>query len=63
MSKPVVLPTVAMTVFVADHVPPGVGSVRLEVPPNSHTANGPDIAAGNGLTVTGSVTKQPVPTV
>ena len=42
------------------HVPPGLVSVSVVVNP-THTVSEPPIAAGNGLTVTGRLIKQPVP--
>ena len=53
-------PTVALVLEVL-HVPPGVASLRVVVPPLSQRLNVPDIAAGAGLTVTatGAVLAQP----
>jgi hypothetical protein len=49
---------VAAVVFVLVQVPPSVASLRDAVPP-VHTVLLPRIIAGNGLTVTPVVRKQP----
>ena len=53
-------PIVATEVLLLLQEPPLVGSVAVIVLP-AHTAAGPPIAAGTGLTVTGAVTTDPQP--
>ena len=63
-TMPVTIPVPAPMVAVPPvmlHVMPGVISVSVIVEP-THTADGPPIAAGSGLTVTGSIAGQPAPT-
>lgn len=56
---PVVAPTLALELVVL-HVPPEVGSVSVIVDP-SHTTENPPMDDGNGFTLIGVVTVQPVP--
>lgn len=56
---PVVAPTVAVAVLLLLHVPPVVVELNVVTAP-VHTVEAPDIAAGNGLTVTVAITRQPV---
>ena len=62
---PVKRPEVATTVAVANgailHVPPAEASVSVISEP-AHTNDGPPIAAGKGLTVTGNIEGHPAPT-
>ena len=61
-SKPVTTPppVTDMIVVLPDvHTPPGVASLNV-IFEFTQTADGPPIAAGNGLTVTSFVAKQPV---
>ena len=62
MAEPVTRPvgSTKALVLLLVHEPLGVRSDKLIVPP-TQTAEGPDIAAGTALTVTGAVTLQPVP--
>ena len=59
---PELVPTVASVTLLLNHVPPGVASVSVVVKP-MHTLSVPDIAAGNGLTVTTVVEVHPVDAV
>ena len=54
VTMPLVLPMLAIVVLLLLHVPPDVASVRVLVP-LTHALNVPDIAAGNGLTVSTEV--------
>ena len=58
LTIPVVVPIVAIVVVILLQVPPPP-SVRVMVDP-THNAEGPPMAAGNGLTVSARVTKHPV---
>ena len=60
VTTPVVAPTVAVDVAPQLQVPPGVISPSVVVAP-AHILVAPVIAAGDGLTVIGLVTVQPVP--
>ena len=60
VTTPVDEPIVAVPVALLDHAPNPVASVRSVVVPTQPVV-GPAIADGFGLTVTGTVTKQPVP--
>jgi hypothetical protein len=62
-SKPQMMPVepmAAIEVLEEAHVPPVVGSVRLEMVPE-HSAEGPEIFAGNGFTVMVADLLQPRP--
>ena len=52
-------PTVAIAVLLLCQVPPGVALLRAIVAP-IHTADGPEMAGGNGKTVTVATARQPV---
>ena len=52
-------PTVATAVLLLCHVPPGVALLSAMVAPKQ-TAEGPEIVAGNGKTVTVATALQPV---
>jgi len=52
--------TVAVPVALLAHAPPGVTSLRVMVEP-TQVDEGPDIAAGDAVTVKVPVTVQPVP--
>jgi len=62
LTTPVVEPTGATDILLLLHVPPTVASLNVITEP-IHTEDGPVIATGTGLTVTGCVTKQPVDNV
>jgi hypothetical protein len=59
---PVTIPAVtdAIPLLLLAHVPPPVASVNVVEDP-THTEVAPLIAAGTGQTVTGLVTRQPLP--
>jgi hypothetical protein len=57
---PDIAPTVATDVVPLLHTPPEVASDKLVVAPE-HTLLAPEIAAGNGFTVTIVVAVQPLP--
>ena len=59
---PVLAPTDAVPVLLLLHVPPVVAELSVVTAP-VHTVDAPDIAAGNGLTVTTAITRQPVGSV
>ena len=56
---PVAVPIVAIAGILQLHDPPGAGSDNVIVVPE-HSAEGPLIADGKGLIVSGLVTKHPV---
>ena len=59
---PLAEPIVATAVLLLVHVPPPDASVKVVVVPG-HACNVPEIAAGNGFTVTACVAIQPVGSV
>ena len=62
VTMPVPAPTVAVPVALLVHAPPLVASVRVMEDP-SQTVEGPEIAVGDGFTVTMAVIRQPVGSV
>ena len=59
VSKPDEEPIVEITVLLLLHVPPVTASLKVVVKP-AHTLDAPEIAIGEGLTVTVVVVVQPV---
>lgn len=58
VTNPEELPIVAIVVVPLVQLPPGLGSVRITVPP-AHNAEGPVMEPGNGFTVMMAVREQP----